>query len=78
MLARGNGDRARKKEEDEHPRHRLIPLGRKIYEFYNAPIVKFWFYTVSGLSVIILCTFREKLKNNNDPFKSIINIIYSY
>lgn len=24
-----------------------LRLGKKIYEFYNAPIVKFWFYTVS-------------------------------
>lgn len=51
MLGRGNGESSRKKEEEEvHSGHRLIPLGRKIYEFYNAPIVKFWFYTVSYLS----------------------------
>lgn len=48
MLGRSNGESSRKKdEEDVQSRHRLIPLGRKIYEFYNAPIVKFWFYTVS-------------------------------
>lgn len=23
-----------------------LPWTRKVYEFYNAPIVKFWFYTV--------------------------------
>lgn len=51
MLGRGNGESSRKKEEEEvQSRHRLIPVGRKIYEFYNAPIVKFWFYTVRNLS----------------------------
>jgi hypothetical protein len=50
MLGRNNGESSRKKDEEEaQSRHRLIPLGRKIYEFYNAPIVKFWFYTVSIL-----------------------------
>lgn len=29
-----------------------LPWTRKIYEFYSAPIVKFWFYTV-GLSAAI-------------------------
>lgn len=48
MLGRNNGESSRKKDEEEvQSRHRLIPVGRKIYEFYNAPIVKFWFYTVS-------------------------------
>jgi hypothetical protein len=48
MLGRSNGESSRKKDEEEvQSRHRLIPVGRKIYEFYNAPIVKFWFYTVS-------------------------------
>lgn len=47
MLGRNNGESSRKKDEEEvQSRHRLIPLGRKIYEFYNAPIVKFWFYTL--------------------------------
>uniref|UniRef100_A0A8D3A473 Transient receptor potential cation channel subfamily M member 3 n=1 Tax=Scophthalmus maximus TaxID=52904 RepID=A0A8D3A473_SCOMX len=35
---------SRKKDVAEvQNRHRLIPMGRKIYEFYNAPIVKFCF-----------------------------------
>ena len=33
-------------EENEHKKQRSIPIGTKICEFYNAPIVKFWFYTV--------------------------------
>lgn len=60
MLGRGNGESSRKKEEEEvQSRHRLIPVGRKIYEFYNAPIVKFWFYTVRNLSVTTLWTNME-------------------
>lgn len=30
-----------------------LPWTRKVYEFYNAPIVKFWFYTVSFIAKII-------------------------
>ncbi|KAL0618751.1 Transient receptor potential cation channel subfamily M member 1 [Plecturocebus cupreus] len=32
-------------EENEHKKQKSIPIGTKICEFYNAPIVKFWFYT---------------------------------
>lgn len=58
MLGRGNGESSRKKEDEEvQSSHRMIPIGRKIYEFYNAPIVKFWFYTVRKLSCYIyVCT----------------------
>lgn len=62
MLGRGNGESSRKKEDEEvQSRHRMIPIGRKIYEFYNAPIVKFWFYTVRNLScyIINVCTNTE-------------------
>lgn len=48
MLGKVTTETSRKKDVEEvQKRHRLIPLGRKIYEFYNAPIVKFWFHTVS-------------------------------
>ncbi|KAJ7311276.1 hypothetical protein JRQ81_006891 [Phrynocephalus forsythii] len=33
-------------EEDGKKKQRSLPIGTKIYEFYNAPIVKFWFYTI--------------------------------
>lgn len=47
MLGNVSSEVSRKKEvEETQNRHRLIPVGRKIYEFYNAPIVKFWFHTV--------------------------------
>lgn len=48
MLGKVTTETSRKKDVEEvQKRHRLIPMGRKIYEFYNAPIVKFWFHTVS-------------------------------
>uniref|UniRef100_A0A8D3C5M8 Transient receptor potential cation channel subfamily M member 3 n=1 Tax=Scophthalmus maximus TaxID=52904 RepID=A0A8D3C5M8_SCOMX len=48
MLGKVATETSRKKDVAEvQNRHRLIPMGRKIYEFYNAPIVKFWFHTVS-------------------------------
>ncbi|CAB1449125.1 unnamed protein product [Pleuronectes platessa] len=47
MLGKVTTETSRKKDVEEvQNRHRLIPLGRKIYEFYNAPIVKFWFHTL--------------------------------
>lgn len=49
MLGNVSSEASRKKQVEEvQNRHRLIPLGRKIYEFYNAPIVKFWFHTVKA------------------------------
>ncbi|XP_068092449.1 transient receptor potential cation channel subfamily M member 3 isoform X8 [Hyperolius riggenbachi] len=67
MLARGNGDSSRKKEEEEHPRHRLIPFGRKIYEFYNAPIVKFWFYTMAYMGYLMLFNYIVLVKMDRWP-----------
>ncbi|XP_075067072.1 transient receptor potential cation channel subfamily M member 3 isoform X5 [Mixophyes fleayi] len=67
MLARGNGDSSRKKDDDEHPRHRLIPLGRKIYEFYNAPIVKFWFYTMAYIGYLMLFNYIVLVKMDRWP-----------
>ncbi|TNN34793.1 Transient receptor potential cation channel subfamily M member 1 [Liparis tanakae] len=34
-------------EEDQRKVKKRIPIGRKIYEFYNAPFTKFWFNTAS-------------------------------
>ncbi|KAM4746750.1 transient receptor potential cation channel subfamily M member 1 isoform 5-T5 [Rhinophrynus dorsalis] len=44
----GNADANSRKgdEENGNRKQRSIPIGTKIYEFYNAPIVKFWFYTM--------------------------------
>ncbi|XP_019373013.1 PREDICTED: transient receptor potential cation channel subfamily M member 3 [Gavialis gangeticus] len=68
MLGRGNGESSRKKEEEEvQSRHRLIPLGRKIYEFYNAPIVKFWFYTLAYIGYLMLFNYIVLVKMDRWP-----------
>ncbi|XP_019650231.2 transient receptor potential cation channel subfamily M member 3 isoform X13 [Ailuropoda melanoleuca] len=68
MLGRNNGESSRKKDEEEvQSRHRLIPLGRKIYEFYNAPIVKFWFYTLAYVGYLMLFNYIVLVKMERWP-----------
>ncbi|XP_034955951.2 transient receptor potential cation channel subfamily M member 3 isoform X1 [Zootoca vivipara] len=68
MLGRGNGESSRKKEEEEvQSRHRWIPFGRKIYEFYNAPIVKFWFYTMAYVGYLMLFNYIVLVKMERWP-----------
>uniref|UniRef100_A0A8C7ZR98 Transient receptor potential cation channel, subfamily M, member 3 n=2 Tax=Oryzias sinensis TaxID=183150 RepID=A0A8C7ZR98_9TELE len=56
-------DTSRKKDVEEvQSRHRLIPLGRKIYEFYNAPIVKFWFHTLAYVGYLMLFNYIVLVK----------------
>lgn len=33
-------------EEDDKKRQKRVPIGKKIYYFFNAPFTKFWFNTV--------------------------------
>uniref|UniRef100_A0ABM5EXT4 Transient receptor potential cation channel subfamily M member 1 isoform X4 n=1 Tax=Pogona vitticeps TaxID=103695 RepID=A0ABM5EXT4_9SAUR len=44
-------------EEDGNKKQRSLPIGTKIYEFYNAPIVKFWFYTISYLGYLMMFNY---------------------
>uniref|UniRef100_A0A8D1V9S7 Transient receptor potential cation channel subfamily M member 3 n=1 Tax=Sus scrofa TaxID=9823 RepID=A0A8D1V9S7_PIG len=68
MLGRNNGESSRKKDEEEvQSRHSLIPLGRKIYEFYNAPIVKFWFYTLAYIGYLMLFNYIVLVKMERWP-----------
>ncbi|XP_077174505.1 transient receptor potential cation channel subfamily M member 1 isoform X3 [Paroedura picta] len=57
--ADGNVDASSRKgdEEDGDKKQRNLPIGKKIYEFYNAPIVKFWFYTISYLGYLMLFNY---------------------
>ncbi|NXO66546.1 TRPM3 protein, partial [Phainopepla nitens] len=68
MLGRGNGESSRKKEDEEvQSKHRMIPIGRKIYEFYNAPIVKFWFYTLAYIGYLMLFNYIVLVKMDRWP-----------
>uniref|UniRef100_A0A8C6N8L4 Transient receptor potential cation channel subfamily M member 3 n=1 Tax=Melopsittacus undulatus TaxID=13146 RepID=A0A8C6N8L4_MELUD len=44
-------------EENGKKKQKSLPIGTKIYEFYNAPIVKFWFYTISYLGYLMLFNY---------------------
>lgn len=45
----GNAETLSKREDEENSGRKLrrAPIGKKLYEFYNAPFTKFWFNTVS-------------------------------
>uniref|UniRef100_A0A8C3AQW7 Transient receptor potential cation channel subfamily M member 3 n=1 Tax=Cyclopterus lumpus TaxID=8103 RepID=A0A8C3AQW7_CYCLU len=63
MLGKVTTETSRKKDVEEvQKRHRLIPLGRKIYEFYNAPIVKFWFHTLAYVGYLMLFNYIVLVK----------------
>ncbi|KAK2508711.1 hypothetical protein MC885_004981, partial [Smutsia gigantea] len=59
IMKDANADAASRQgdEENEHKKQRRIPIGTKIWEFYNAPIVKFWFYTISYLGYLLLFNY---------------------
>ncbi|XP_013910030.1 PREDICTED: transient receptor potential cation channel subfamily M member 6 [Thamnophis sirtalis] len=40
---------------------------RKIYEFYNAPIVKFWFHTMAYIAFLMLFTYTILVKMKPTP-----------
>uniref|UniRef100_A0A8D3A4C6 Transient receptor potential cation channel subfamily M member 3 n=1 Tax=Scophthalmus maximus TaxID=52904 RepID=A0A8D3A4C6_SCOMX len=63
MLGKVATETSRKKDVAEvQNRHRLIPMGRKIYEFYNAPIVKFWFHTMAYVAYLMLFNYIVLVK----------------
>ncbi|TRY55610.1 hypothetical protein DNTS_021490 [Danionella cerebrum] len=63
MLGNVSSEVSRKKQVEEvQNRHRLIPVGRKIYEFYNAPIVKFWFHTLAYVGYLMLFNYIVLVK----------------
>ncbi|XP_078069997.1 transient receptor potential cation channel subfamily M member 6 [Mustelus asterias] len=60
-------------------RQRGLPWTRKAYEFYSAPIVKFWFHTIAYLGFLMLFTYMVLVKM--EPLPSVqewIVIIYVF
>ncbi|KAM7010568.1 transient receptor potential cation channel subfamily M member 1-like [Passerculus sandwichensis] len=57
--ADANADAGSRKGDEENGKKKQpsLPIGTKIYEFYNAPIVKFWFYTISYLGYLMLFNY---------------------
>uniref|UniRef100_A0A670JCK1 non-specific serine/threonine protein kinase n=1 Tax=Podarcis muralis TaxID=64176 RepID=A0A670JCK1_PODMU len=44
-----------------------LPATRKVYEFYNAPIVKFWFHTMAYLAFLMLFTYTVLVEMEPTP-----------
>ncbi|CAN9506567.1 unnamed protein product [Ophioblennius macclurei] len=67
--AASNVDAASKKgdEEESQKPSRRIPIGRKIYEFYNTPFTKFWFNTISYLVYLMLYNYIILVKMERWP-----------
>ncbi|XP_041074255.1 transient receptor potential cation channel subfamily M member 1-like [Polyodon spathula] len=65
----GNGDTSSKKgdEEEGDKKQRRIPIGTKIYEFYNAPFTKFWFYTICYMGYLMLFNYIILVKMERCP-----------
>ncbi|XP_046889263.1 transient receptor potential cation channel subfamily M member 1-like [Hypomesus transpacificus] len=66
-----SGDATSRKgdEEEGNTKFHKVPIGRKIYEFYNAPFTKFWFNTISYLSYLMLYNYIILVKM--EPWPSI-------
>ncbi|MBN3301415.1 TRPM1 protein, partial [Amia calva] len=65
----GNLESTSKKgdEEDSDKKQRRVPIGTKIYEFYNAPFTKFWFYTIFYLMYLMLFNYVILVKMERWP-----------
>uniref|UniRef100_A0A8C5KNX4 non-specific serine/threonine protein kinase n=1 Tax=Jaculus jaculus TaxID=51337 RepID=A0A8C5KNX4_JACJA len=44
-----------------------LPWTRRVYEFYSAPIVKFWFYTMAYLAFLMLFTYTVLVEMQPQP-----------
>ncbi|XP_061077314.1 transient receptor potential cation channel subfamily M member 1-like [Conger conger] len=58
---------SKKGDEEEGSNVRKIPIGKKIYEFYNAPFTKFWFNTISYLMYLMLYNYIILVKMERWP-----------
>uniref|UniRef100_A0AAR2LE08 non-specific serine/threonine protein kinase n=1 Tax=Pygocentrus nattereri TaxID=42514 RepID=A0AAR2LE08_PYGNA len=46
---------------------RWLPWARKVYDFYNAPVVKFWFHTMTYLPFLMLYTYTVLVRMEKNP-----------
>ncbi|KAJ8271673.1 hypothetical protein COCON_G00105320 [Conger conger] len=56
-----------KSETEIHVRPRRIPITRKFYAFYHAPIVKFWFNTLAYLVFLMLYSYVVLVRMPSRP-----------
>ncbi|XP_039536198.1 transient receptor potential cation channel subfamily M member 7 [Pimephales promelas] len=64
---RMNENAEMKSESEVHVRSRRLPITRKFYAFYHAPIVKFWFNTLFYIGFLMLYSFVVLVKMNELP-----------
>ncbi|KAH0628259.1 hypothetical protein JD844_009165 [Phrynosoma platyrhinos] len=56
-----------------------LPWTRKVYEFYSAPIVKFWFHTMAYLAFLMLFTYMVLVEMQPTPIvQEWLVIIYIF
>ncbi|XP_007937798.1 transient receptor potential cation channel subfamily M member 6 [Orycteropus afer afer] len=56
-----------------------LPWTRKVYEFYSAPIVKFWFHTMAYLAFLMLFTYTVLVEMQPQPsMQEWLVIIYIF
>ncbi|XP_056098759.1 transient receptor potential cation channel subfamily M member 7 isoform X2 [Rhinichthys klamathensis goyatoka] len=76
---RMNENAEMKSESEVHVRSRRLPITRKFYAFYHAPIVKFWFNTLFYIGFLMLYSFvvLVKMKELPSPQEWIV-ILYIF
>ncbi|KAM9408888.1 transient receptor potential cation channel subfamily M member 7 isoform 2-T2 [Pholidichthys leucotaenia] len=77
--ARAHDHSETKNDIETHVRSRKLPLTRKIYAFYHAPIVKFWSNTLFYLGYLMLYTYVVLVKMPDKPsLQEWVVIIYIF
>ncbi|XP_062246524.1 transient receptor potential cation channel subfamily M member 1-like [Platichthys flesus] len=54
-------------EENQKKHRRRVPIGRRIYEFYNTPFTKFWFNTIMYMVYLMLYNYIILVKMERWP-----------
>ncbi|XP_054842491.1 transient receptor potential cation channel subfamily M member 6 [Eublepharis macularius] len=66
-LERGNEKLDERQSYPTNNEQGSLPGTRKVYEFYSAPIVKFWFHTIAYLAFLMLFTYTVLVKMDSTP-----------
>ncbi|XP_051569160.1 transient receptor potential cation channel subfamily M member 1-like [Myxocyprinus asiaticus] len=58
---------SKKGDEEDGKKQKRVPIGKKIYYFYNAPFTKFWFNTTAYLVYLMLYNYIILVKMERWP-----------
>ncbi|XP_056601424.1 transient receptor potential cation channel subfamily M member 6 [Triplophysa dalaica] len=53
--------------DEEKGTNCLLPWTRKVYDFYTAPVVKFWFHTMAFLGFLMLFSYTVLVRMEDKP-----------